>query len=518
MEATSNPQKRRVVDIALPEVVLVPAGDKAASQRASRLRKAGKLRPLYRGVYSFNLAANDADVVLRNWSAILDYLAPGVVLSHRSAFDGAPHNGELFISREQGRRDYELPGLIIRATVRPGRGPLRDTQDPAASDPPYRTLFIASNPRAYLECLAADARVPTRTLPIAEIEARLEKLLALRGERALNSLRDAAREVAERLDMMTEYGRLNKIIGALLGSRSVNVLSSALAIARARGVPYDPDRLSLFERVAAQLRGFPFAPVAEPARTGSARDMFAFVESYFSNYIEGTTFTVEEAEAIVFRNQVIPQRSEDSRDIKGTFDAAARDPFFSKPPGSEEAFIGWIRQVNEKVMGGRADKDPGQWKLKANQAGATLFVLPELVEGTLRQAWPLMGTLELPMQRALMAMFIVSEVHPFTDGNGRTARLLMNSYLSAAQQCRIVVPTVYRNDYLLPLKALSHQADPTGYIRAMRLCQAWTSELNYVGVTVPQMKEQLAACNALQDDVRAHRLLSPITGAPMAVP
>jgi len=473
MEATSNPQKRRVVDIALPEVVLVPAGDKAASQRASRLHKAGKLRPLYRGVYSSNLAANDADVVLRNWSAILDYLAPGVVLSHRSAFDGAPHNGELFISREQGRRDYELPGLIIRATVRPGRGPLRDTQDPAASDPPYRTLFIASNPRAYLECLAADARVPTRTLPITEIEARLEKLLTLRGERALNSLRDATREVAERLDMMTEYGRLNKIIGALLGSRSVNALSSALAIARARGVPYDPDRLSLFERVAAQLRGFPFAPVAEQARTGSARDMFAFVESYFSNYIEGTTFTVEEAEAIVFRNQVIPQRSEDSRDIKGTFDAAARDPFFSKPPGSEEAFIGWIRQV---------------------------------------------GTLELPMQRALMAMFIVSEVHPFTDGNGRTARLLMNSYLSAAQQCRIVVPTVYRDDYLLPLKALSHQADPTGYIRAMRLCQAWTSELNYVGVTVPQMKEQLAACNALQDDVRAHRLLSPRTGAPMAVP
>ena len=518
MDTDEGPKKRRIVDSALSEVVLVPTGDKAASQRVSRLRADGKLRMLYRGVYNSNLPANDADVVRRNWSNILGYLAPGVVVSHRSAFDFAPHNGELFISRERGRRDYTLPGLTIRATVKPGRGPLLDTENPSARDTSYGSFFIGSQPRAYLECLAADARVATRSLPIEDIEDKLERLLSLRGERGLNSLRDAAHEVAVRLDMMTEYGRLNKAIGALLGSRPANVLSSALAVARARGMPYDPERLSLFERVVAQLRTFPFAPVAEPARTGSARDMFAFVESYFSNYIEGTTFTVEEAEDIVFRNKIIPLRSEDSHDVKGTFDAALRDPFYSKPPLDEEHFIEWLRLVNQKVMGARADKEPGQWKQKPNQAGSTLFVLPELVEGTLRKAWPLMGTLELPMQRALMAMFIVSEVHPFTDGNGRTARLLMNCYLSAEQQCRIVVPTVFREDYLLPLKALSHQADSTGYIRGMRLCQAWTAELDYAGVTVPQMKAQLAACNALREDTRAYRLLSPRTGAPMAVP
>jgi hypothetical protein len=517
MNTTQGRKKRRVVDVPLPEVVLVPAGDQAASQRVSRLRADGKLRMLYRGVYSSNLPANDADVVRRNWSDILGYLAPGVVVSHRSAVDFAPHDGELFISRDQGRRDYKLPGLNIRATVKRGRGPLLDTENPSARDSAYRNFFLASQPRAFLECLATDARVATRSLPSEDIEARLERLLALRGERALNALRDAAHEVAERLDMMTEYGRLTKVIGALLGSRPVNVLSSALAVARARGVPYDPERLSLFERVIAQLRAFPFAPLTEPATAGSAREMFAFVESYFSNYIEGTTFTVEEAEDIVFRNKVIPLRSEDSHDVKGTFDAALRDPFYSKPPLDEEHFIGWLRDVNKKVMGARPHKEPGQWKQKANQAGSTLFVMPELVEGTLRKVWPLMGTLELPMQRALMAMFIVSEVHPFTDGNGRTARLLMNCYLSAAQQCRIIVPTVFREGYLLPLKALSHQADATSYIRTLRLCQAWTAELDYAGVTVPHMKEQLAACNALREDSR-YRLLSPRTGAPMAVP
>jgi len=34
------------------------------------------------------------------------------------------------------------------------------------------------------------------------------------------------------------------------------------------------------------------------------------------------------------------------------------------------------------------------------------------------------------MARALLAMFIVSEVHPFIDGNGRLARLVMNAELS----------------------------------------------------------------------------------------
>jgi len=129
----------------------------------------------------------------------------------------------------------------------------------------------------------------------------------------------------------------------------------------------------------------------------------------------------------------------------------------------------------------------------------------------------LVRPMDLPLQRALLAMFVVSEVHPFQDGNGRTARLLMNSFLSSARQCRIIVPTVFREDYLLPLKALTHQGDAAGYIRAMRLCQAWSAELDY-DMDAPAMQAQLMACNATQDDARVFRLLSPRTGQPMAVP
>ncbi len=57
-----------------------------------------------------------------------------------------------------------------------------------------------------------------------------------------------------------------------------------------------------------------------------------------------------------------------------------------------------------------------------------------------------------------MMMFVVAEVHPFPDGNGRTACLAMNCVLGAEKLSRIVVSTVYRDHCLLPLKALSERA------------------------------------------------------------
>lgn len=516
----ASPTKLRQRVDELPEVVFATARDLANAKRVSRLHHQGRLRQLYRGIYSSNLRADDADVVLRNWSPILSFLAPGAVVSHRSAFDARPADGVLCITRLQGRRDYSLPGLDIKALVHPKRGPIRDATNQSANDLPYLSIYVASVARAYLENLTPDRRLASRQLPRSEIEARLEKTATLRGHMALIRLREDAREISERLDMPREFKALDGIIGALLGSRPAKRLKTAQGIARgivrAQGQPYDAERMALFEELAGQLRHFPFADIAEPAQRGPARDLFAFVESYFSNYIEGTTFTVEEAEEIIFRGKLIPLRAEDSHDIKGTFEAAQRDPFYSQPPSDEEAFLGWLQRANAKVLAARPDTAPGQWKERPNQAGNTEFVLPELVPATLRRAWLLIATLGHPMQRALFGMFVVSEVHPFVDGNGRTARLLMNCYLSNQQQCRIVVPTIFRDNYLIALKALTHQRDATAYIRAMRLCQAWSSELDYDG-GVPGIDEQLIRCQAKQGDARLYKLLSPRTNEPMAL-
>ncbi len=169
----------------------------------------------------------------------------------------------------------------------------------------------------------------------------------------------------------------------------------------------------------------------------------------------------------MFEGRLIPNRTEDSHDILGTFQAAMQAPWRDQPASMAGDFLHWLKSVNALVMQSRLEKNPGEWKGQNNQAGATLFVAHELVQGTLREGFERIQALEDPLARALMTMFVVSEVHPFKDGNGRTARLAMNCVLSAAGRSRIIVPTVYREDYLLPLKSLSNHADAQAHGRTI---------------------------------------------------
>ncbi|HEX6018628.1 MAG TPA: Fic family protein [Burkholderiaceae bacterium] len=367
---------------------------------------------------------------------------------------------------------------------------------------------MASEPRRFLENLTKGRSWSERVLPQHELEVQLDKMLALRGERRLNELRDTCRALAERLNLQAEFKRLDGIVGALLGTRVARKLTARQALARATGRPYDAARVELFDSLFAALNREVFPAVPDPAPTGTARENFAFFESYFSNYIEGTTFTVDEAERIVFDGQIIENRSEDSHDVLGTFAAATRSPWRDQPATDADAFLAWLKSVNAQVMQRRPDKRPGQWKDKVNQAGSTVFVLPELVPGTLREGFERSAALLDPMARALMTMFVVTEVHPFVDGNGRTARLAMNAALSASASSRVIVPTVYREDYLLPLKALSNNADAKPFIAAMTRVQTWSGAFDYARPR-GQVRAALATCNAFQEDLEAFRLIFP---------
>jgi fido (protein-threonine AMPylation protein) len=78
-------------------------------------------------------------------------------------------------------------------------------------------------------------------------------------------------------------------------------------------------------------------------------------------------------------------------------------------------------------------------------------------------------------------MFLVAEVHPFTDGNGRVARMLMNAELSAAGLCRVMVPMSYRDEYMSALRALSQNDNPTPLSRMIDRAQRWASHMPWIG-------------------------------------
>ena len=95
----------------------------------------------------------------------------------------------------------------------------------------------------------------------------------------------------------------------------------------------------------------------------------------------------------------------------------------------------------------------------------------ELVTGTLKRGFDWYQLIRHPFAKATYMMFLISEVHPFLDGNGRIARIMMNAELSARNFSKIIIPTVYREDYIGALKKLTRQRDPDAYIRMM--LRAW---------------------------------------------
>jgi len=170
-----------------------------------------------------------------------------------------------------------------------------------------------------------------------------------------------------------------------------------------------------------------------------------------------------EGEKIVFEKREIQNRHQDSHDVLSVFDVVHDYTEMSTVPDTAEELMLLLKQRHALIMHARPDKRPGELKEKTNKAGDTLFVLPENVEGTLTQAFPLYQQLLPGISRAMFMQFLIAECHPFDDGNGRLARIMMNAELVSAEQYKIILPTVHRDSYLNGLR----QATRSGRFRTI---------------------------------------------------
>lgn len=491
----------RALDLAALSEVFLATAD--TSSQLSREARAGRVRRLGARLYTTNLKDPPESVVKRNMWPIVGLLFPGSVVSHRTAFDTLPTpSGTVFLTGAYARV-VELPGLRIRQLKGPG---------PQEGDNRFvQALWLASAARALLECLSVRrVRGPDSPgVPRAAIEERLERLVRFGSEDGTNRIRDLARRIAPALGAQAALHELDTLIGALMGTRKA-ALTAPTALARAAGEPYDSGRVQLFTTLHAALLAWVPAPRPDPSVAGPAFENLAFVDAYFSNFIEGTEFEVQEAVDIVFENRIPRARPEDAHDIIGTYRLVSDPGVMGHSAVAEGAtfdgFVSTLRSRHAVLMGGRPDKRPGEFKMEVNRAGLTVFVDPPLVVGTLRQGFEIMRSLSEPFQRAAMAMFVVSEVHPFDDGNGRIARVMMNAELVAGLQRRILVPTAYRDDYLLALRALSRRGNPDPLLKMLDYAQAFAAAIEFADLR--RALDVLRACNAFERDTEA-RLRMP---------
>jgi Fic/DOC family len=498
-----NSSKRTFSLADQPEVFASTTADSEAIRQAVA---GGKARQLGGRLYTRNRDEPLEAVARRNWQRIAAHHFPDAVVVDRSAFEAKPDpDGSVFLDAGPayaGRRPVRLPGL----TLRPRRGP-----GPAAGDMPYMGIYLSSRPRALLDNMRQrrGQRGLSRTLARAEMEEQISALADRLGDHGLNQLRNEAHTLASSLDRDDEFEALDDLIGATLGTRD-SPLETGAARARSAGIAFDRHRIELFATLQAELLRQPLP--TRLARPGSL-PAIAFFEAYFSNWIEGTEFELDEAEEIVFEHRIPAKRPEDAHDVLGTYELVADPELRSRLPKSPEAFLEQLREIHARMLGQRASVNPGEFKERANRAGPTSFVAPDLVVGTLIEGYRYYEPVPDGLSKAIFLMFLISEVHPFTDGNGRVGRVFMNAALSASGEERILVPLSYRDDYLGGLRALSQTGDPAPLLRVLDFAQRYATGIDWTDLRRAQaeLEQTNAFVTPEERDRTGKRLVLPTT-------
>ena len=477
-------------------------GDVASAATLSRAAQDGRIRRLARALYSADLSADPVELVARNRWPIVARLVPDALIADRSAAEGGrPTGGVLTIVSNQRKEDLLLPGLVI--SPRPGPGPLRD--DPAWA----AGLRMTSDDRTLVDNLAVSrgrGGKVARTLSRAELEDWAVRTSQRRPDGWLTRLRARALEICDELGVPGRGPLVGDIVAVAAGTRDAPARGGRLLAARAAGREYDPDRVARFDELAALVAAIPTdldIPVHLPAPSEERATSLPFFEAYFSNFIEGTEFSVDEAEAIVASGHIPEERPEDAHDVLGTFEAVADPDLRAAVPTTADEFFALLERRHRLVMGGRPDKRPGRFKERANQSGSYVFVTPTLVEGTLIEGFRRLTDLPPGFARAVYELFLISEVHPYNDGNGRVARAAMCAQLSAARQTRIVVPIVFRNEYQTALRQLSRERRADLYLRMLAYAWRWTAGMPWQDR--PAVDGYLVATHALTDSTDAER-------------
>jgi hypothetical protein len=460
------------------------AGDVPSSTLADMERR-GAIRRLARGIYTRNLTDPPEAVVHRNWITIVGHQLPNAVITDRSAPVGGPVDGVLYVSSQgRGRVPIELPGLTI--SRRHGPGPV-DGDIPLPGG-----AFLASKPRGLIDN-AAPSRArkgAARTLSATELGEWVDRICRNDGEQRLLEYRITGERIAGAIEAHpAQLETVSHLISAAVRSGPLRDIDSPALEARRSGTPHDADRTRRFDVLVDHLNDLP--PRRIEARPAPWQPFF---EAYFSNFIEGTEFTVEEAIAIAIDQVADQSRPADSHDISGTYALLSNQAMIAECAATPEEFVTLLKDRHALIMGGRPEVHPGQLKERGNQAGTTIFVRPELVIGTLTEGWRRLDNLASPFHRAVYICFVVAEVHPFDDGNGRLSRVFMTSELVAAGQSRIIVPTISRNDYLAALRLLSRQDNPEMLPQVLQHLWRFTDRVDFT--SLDEAMADLTASNA----------------------
>ncbi len=467
---------------------------------AATLRRAvaeGQLRRLAPRLYTADTTSDPAEVVASNLWRILGRMIPDAVIVDRSAAaDGKVTNGVLHVATNQRSTSLRLPGVEVQ--VRP-----HQSSFDIADDLPWpHGLRISRPARVLVDNLVSTRgrnQQASRTLSLAELEDWVARKASFMDQVRVMRLRDEAIALANQIDAADRAREIHAIFERLQGRAPQAPDGGKLLAALANHQAWDERRVEMFNQMAVGLASHEDPDMPQHIPAGPYNLELPFFESYFSNYIEGTVFLVDEARRIIETQQPPASRPADGHDILGTYRCVADTVGRRAVSDDPREMLTFLRDRHASILQGRPELGPGEWKQTNNRVGAYHFVAPHLVEGTLLKGLELTSSVPAGFRRALFMMMLVTEVHPFADGNGRVARVMMNAELSATDEARIVIPTVFRSEYLGGIKrtSTSQAQDLSSIVRVMSFAWRWTAAMPWEDRAA--VEGQMVATNALNE-------------------
>ena len=194
--------------------------------------------------------------------------------------------------------------------------------------------------------------------------------------------------------------------------------------------PKVANALMRIEAARQALSDLPMTPKVQARLRETAR----LLSTHYSTQIEGNRLTLDEASRVIRKDEHFPGRQRDEQEVLGYY--RALDELENLAGKKTKITERTVQTLHALVMGGKRGKvkpSPyrgGQNVIRDAQSGAMVYLPPEAkdVSGLMADllVWldqKQKDLLPCPL-RAAVAHYQFATIHPYYDGNGRTARLL----------------------------------------------------------------------------------------------
>ena len=239
----------------------------------------------------------------------------------------------------------------------------------------------------------------------------------------------------------------------------------------------------------------------DPYKLLFGHDNYYFYETYFSNYIEWIKFDIYLSKELIDGNNII-EKTDDTecfinyyKAIKNAYIRIFEDTDFLSSLLKGNNLLIFLKNIHKNLFSYK--KISWKFKTRKNMVNWYIFVYPEKVEDTLKMAVELFNyyykdfktknpSFKLTLKNIAIILFlylhfVITEVHTFTDGNGRITRLFTNTILISAWLSPVIITNKLKKSYFQSLKQMWKQDIQTYFDNMINILN-YQTKLDYSNI------------------------------------